>query len=64
MQVYPVGCMEGSTPVYVHVAANSKQEAETFVTQQRPEVNVISTFDSTETVNSDKVKTVKVTKTL
>lgn len=50
MQVFPVGCMEGQSALYVHVAAPSKQDAEDYVSKNRPEVTVISVFDSAENV--------------
>lgn len=64
MQVFPVGCMEGQSALYVHVAAPSKQDAEDYVSKNRPEVTVISVFDSAENVETDKPMTVRLTKSI
>lgn len=62
MQVFPVGCIDNGHAVYIHVAAPTSDEAENFVRQNRPYLEVISVLPSNQVVEGDKVRTVRVAK--
>ena len=53
LPVYSVGCVEGSFPVYLNVASENQEQAEQFVREKRPRLDVISSTLTENTVELD-----------
>lgn len=46
LPVFSVGCVEGSFPLYLEIAAATQEDAKDFVKENRPRLEVISVVDS------------------